>query len=166
MVTLLVGSTPFASASLRKLPPTTLYTLQGEEKSLPSSSWAVLYFFPPDCWSCFTEIAKLHNQIQGERDLLFFPICIDCDWKKMKNLHDSFAENIKLYFLPSLEQAILGIWGKTTVFLVSPSGKVVRRWDRPQINVEEIKGLLASATYSPRSSEKKLKPSCSSTLCE
>ncbi len=165
-VIFVAGAILSASASLRKLPPTTLYTLQGREESVPRSSWVILYFFPPDCWSCLTEITKLYNQIQQERELLFFPVCLDCDWRKARDLYDSFPQDIEFYLLSSLDQATLGIWDKPTVFLVSPTGRVVQRWNSDQVNIEEIKKSLGITSNQRRSIAKKPKSPCGSTLCE
>lgn len=161
----IVGMSRCAEASMRKLPPFTLYTLQGEEMRVPFSSWSLLYFFSPDCFACFNTVLQFQNEIKETEGLLFFPICSECDWRALQNLQESLPFDIKVYFLSSRDRAILGIWNTPTLFLLSPTGKVVQRWDK-NISYQEITRALSILTGKKVASRKSTKPSCAGSICE
>ncbi|NSW76839.1 MAG: hypothetical protein HPY68_08740 [Candidatus Atribacteria bacterium] len=161
----IVGMSSCAEASMRKLPPFTLYALQGEEERIPFSSWSLLYFFSPDCFACFNTVLQLQNEIKENEDLLFFPICSECDWRALQNLQESLPFDIKVYLLSSRDRAILGIWNTPTLFLLSPTGKVVQRWDK-NVNYQEIARTISILTGKKVASRKNTKLSCTGSICE
>jgi|YNPMSStandDraft_2_1061718.scaffolds.fasta_scaffold03386_7 hypothetical protein len=158
----MAGSVP---ASIRKLPTFTIYTLQGKEENLPLSSWSILYFFSPDCFSCVNTLLRLQKEIVEKKGVLFFPICSECDWRNLKDLRESLPPDLEVYFLSPRDRAILGVWDTPSFFLLSPTGKVVQKWEK-DVTYEEI------ARFFPAMGKKKLarhnaKPSCSSgNICE
>lgn len=160
-----MGISNITGATMRKLPAFTLYTLQGEEEQVPSSSWSVLYFFSPDCFTCVNTVLQFQNEIQEDKTLLFFPICAECDWRTLRNFKESLPPETKVYFLAPRDRAILGIWNTPTFFLLSPNGKVVQRWDK-NVNYQEIARTLATLTGKRLTVRKAAKPSCTGSICE
>lgn len=159
------GTGKDAFASIRKLPAFTLYTLQGEEMNLPISSWSILYFFSPDCFPCFNTLLHFQKEISGKEEVLFFPICSECDWRALKSLQESLPAGFKVYFLSPRDRAALGIWNTPMFFLLSPNGRVIQRWEK-DITYGEVEKFLPSVTES-RSARNTSKSPCSSeTICE
>lgn len=164
VISLVVAENAFSS--IREMPPFTLYTLEGKEMDFPSSSWAILYFFSSDCFSCFNTLLEFQQKTRGLKNVLFFPVCTECDWKMLKNLQESLPSGFTVYFLSPQERAILGIWNTPSLFLLSPTGKVVERWDN-NIKYKTLEKLLETVT-TPRSSPRKnsKSPCTSEGICE
>ncbi|MEN3186289.1 MAG: hypothetical protein ABDK94_00050 [Atribacterota bacterium] len=165
VVAITIGTIGYAGASVRKLPTFNLYTLQGEEQRIPLSSWSLLYFFSPDCFSCLNTVLQFQNKLKGNDTLLFFPICSECDWRALQNIHESLPFEMKIYYLAPRDRVILGIWNTPSLFLLSPTGRVVQRWDK-NVSYEKIAQALSVLMEKKVASQKKTQSSCTENICE
>ncbi|MCX7667509.1 MAG: hypothetical protein N2Z84_01055, partial [Atribacterota bacterium] len=81
-----------------------------------------------------------------------------------QNLQESLPFDVKVYLLSSRDRAVLGIWNTPTLFLLSPTGKVVQRWDK-NVNYQEIAQVISTLT-GKKIAVRKNTTACTGNVCE
>ncbi len=144
LLVILFPSLLTASASVRKLPSFSLYTLRGEEIPFSPKTPAILFFLTPGCFSCLLELSSLLRGLESSgKAISLYPVCLRCDFRDVRNLEESFGGRLTIYLAHPELPALLGIWETPAIFLVNEEGRVLYQ-EKGKVSWEVLRSLFPS----------------------
>lgn len=149
-------------ASVRKLPLFHLYTLRGEEVVFCPEGLSLLFFFTPECSSCFAGLLDLLENLESlERRIPLYTVCLRCDFRSARNIEESFGGRLTVYLAHPELPALLGVWETPAVFLVNGERRVLYQ-EKGTISWEALRSALPSEK---RDALEERQPVCVLGLC-